>query len=232
MRAKHALVPILILGSIALPGILGCGQPTAAGTGASPSGTEVSLPPPSTDGEMSLEQTLAKRRSIREFARQDLTLEQIGQLAWAAQGITKPDTGFRTAPSAGATYPLELYLLTKDGVFRYVPKGHKLARVSTDDKRAALARAASGQGSVSGAPLDFVITGVYARTSAKYGDRAERYVVLEAGHAAQNIHLQAVALGLGSVSVGAYTDEAVSKVLDLPADEIPLYIIPVGHPAG
>jgi len=230
MRAKHALVPILILGSIALPGGLGCGQPTAAGTAAS--GTEVALPPPSTDGEMSLEQTLAKRRSIRQFARQDLTLEQIGQLAWAAQGITNPDTGFRTAPSAGATYPLELYLLTKDGVFRYMPKGHKLARVSAVDKRAALARAALGQGSVSGAPLDFVITGVYARTSAKYGERSERYVVLEAGHAAQNIHLQAVALGLGSVPVGAYTDEAVSKVLDLPADEIPLYIIPVGHPGG
>jgi SagB-type dehydrogenase family enzyme len=230
MRAKHALVPILIVGSIALPGGLGCGQPTAARTGVG--GTAVPLPPPSTDGEMSLEQTLAKRRSIRQFQRQDLSLEQIGQLAWAAQGITKPDTGFRTAPSAGATYPLELYLLTKDGVFRYVPKGHKLARVSADDKRAALAQAAYGQESISGAPLDFVITGVFARTSSRYGDRAERYVVLEAGHAAQNIHLQAVALGLGSVPVGAYTDEAVAKVLNLSADETPLYIIPVGHPAG
>jgi SagB-type dehydrogenase family enzyme len=229
MKARLMLIPILVVGAISLPGGLGCGQPTAAG-GAS--GTEVALPPPSTDGEMSLEQTLAKRRSIRQFAREDLTLEQIGQLAWAAQGITKPDSGFRTAPSAGATYPLELYLLTKDGVFRYVPKGHKLARVSADDKRAALARAALGQGSVSSAPLDFVITGVYARTSSRYGDRAERYVVLEAGHVAQNIHLQAVALGLGSVPVGAYTDDAVPKVLDLSPDEVPLYIIPVGHPAG
>jgi len=229
MKAKLILVPILIAGAISLPGGLGCGQPTPAGGGAV--GTEVALPPPSTDGEMSLEQTLAKRRSIRQFRPQDLTLEQIGQLAWAAQGITKPDTGFRTAPSAGATYPLELYLLTKDGVFRYIPKGHKLARVATEDKRAALARAAYGQGSVSGAPLDFVITGIYERTSARYGDRAERYVILEAGHVAQNIHLQAVALGLGSVPVGAYTDEAVSEVLDLSADETPLYIIPVGHPA-
>ncbi|UCC68624.1 MAG: SagB/ThcOx family dehydrogenase [Armatimonadota bacterium] len=227
MKAKLLLVLIVIAGTVCLPGGLGCGQPTT------PRGaTELALPPPSTSGEVSVEQALGKRRSIRQFRRQDLTLEQIGQLAWAAQGITKPDTGFRTAPSAGALYPLELYLLTRDGVFRYVPKGHKLVQLAEADKRGDLARAALGQPWVSAAPLDFVISGVYARTRAKYGDRAERYVILEAGHVAQNIHLQAVALGLGSVPVGAYTDEAVSKVLDLSAEETPLYIIPVGYPAG
>ena len=230
MTVKTLLLPMLVAVAISLPAGLGCGQGTPSGT--SPGAEEVVLPPPTTAGEMSVEETLAKRRSIRHFRPQDLTLEQVGQLAWAAQGITKPDTGFRTAPSAGALYPLELYLVKRDGVFHYVPKGHKLARISGEDKRADLARAALGQSFVGAAPLDFVITGVFARTSRKYGDRAERYVVLEAGHVAQNIHLQAVALGLGSVPVGAYKDDAVAEVLGLSADETPLYIIPVGHPAA
>jgi SagB-type dehydrogenase family enzyme len=230
MRAK---IPFLLLVSLCatwLLGGLGCGQ--AASRQSAATAAEVVLPTPRTTGEMSIEETLAKRRSIRQFRAQALTLEQVGQLAWAAQGITKPETGFRTAPSAGALYPLELYLVKADGVFRYVAEGHRLAKLSSDDRRQALSQAALGQGSVRSAAVDFVITGVYQRTRARYGPRAELYVHLEAGHVAQNIHLQAVALGLGSVPVGAFRDKAVVNVLDLPADETPLYIIPVGRPGG
>jgi len=207
---------------------LGCGHP-ADSSGAVP---EVSLPAPATVGKMSVEEALAKRRSVRRFAAKDLTIEQIGQLAWAAQGITEPSRGLRTAPSAGATYPLELYLVKADGVFHYLPRGHKVEQQSSQDRRADLADAAHGQGSVKGAPVSFVFAAVYERTRARYGDRAERYVHMEVGHAAENIHLQAVALGLASVPVGAFDDEAVAKVLSLPADQAPLYIIPVGYPSG
>jgi SagB-type dehydrogenase family enzyme len=205
---------------------LGCGRP-AASSGAP---TETALPAPTTVGKMSLEEALAKRRSVRQFAAKDLTIEQVGQLAWAAQGITAASRGLRTAPSAGATYPLELYIVKADGVFHYLPQGHRLARLSSQDLRPGLSEAALGQGSVRQAGADFVIAAVYERTRARYGDRAERYVHMEVGHAAQNLHLQAVALGLASVPVGAFDDQAVAKALSLPADQAPLYIIPVGHP--
>jgi SagB-type dehydrogenase family enzyme len=179
---------------------------------------------------MSLTEAIAKRRSIRDFAPDPLSLEQISQLAWAAQGITEPTRGLRTAPSAGALYPLELYLLTKDGVFHYLPQGHKLIQLSDADRRGDLSKAALDQSSVAQAALDIVIAGVFSRTEAKYRERARQYVYIEAGHVGQNIHLQAVALGLGSVSVGAFRDQAVSEVLALSADQTPLYVIPVGHP--
>lgn len=215
----------LICVAVLVAGALGCSQTAAPGG----SEAEIALPPPHTESDFSVEEALAQRRSIRQFTREELTVQEIGQLSWAAQGITKPETGFRTAPSAGATYPLELYLFTEDGVFHYVPDGHKLVGVSGTDERRALAAAALGQPWVAEAPLDFVITAVCERTSGKYGDRAERYVHMEAGHVAENIHLQAVALGLGSVPVGAFRDAEVGALLDLPSGESPLYIIPVGH---
>jgi len=230
MRARLLLLLVLLAAGLCLPGTLGCEQ--AAPSRGGGAAAEVSLPPPRTTGQMSLEEALAKRRSVRQFRARDLSIEQIGQLAWAAQGVTRPETGFRTAPSAGALYPLELYVLTREGGFHYVPKGHKLVQIFRGDKRAELMRAAFGQGFVAAAPLDIVITGIYTRTRAKYGARAERYVHLEAGHAAQNIHLQAVALGLGSVPVGAFEDTAVAQALSLSSDETPLYIIPVGYPAA
>ena len=227
MNVKVLLLSSLVAAGLCLPGTVGCGQPGTPQS-ASPK-TEIALPAPKTEGEMSLEETLAKRRSIRQYQAQDLTLEQLGQLAWAAQGITN-ERGFRTAPSAGATYPLELYLLTKDGVFRYLPAGHKLQQFSDQNLRRELAAAALEQEWVRFAPLDIVITAVYERTRRRYRDRAERYVILEAGHAAENILLQAVALGLASVPVGAFSDEDVSKLLGLSPEEAPLYIIPVGVP--
>lgn len=192
---------------------------------------EIILPQPITKGKVSLEEAIFKRRSQMEFQRKDLSLEQIGQLLWAAQGITAKRGGFnfRAAPSAGALYPLELYALTKDGLYHYIPEGHKLENLLDKDLRGDLADAALGQGSVASSALDIVICAVYERVTSKYGQRGVRYVHIEAGHAAQNIHLQAVALGLGSVPIGAFSDEGVQKTLGLPKDHEPLYIIPVGY---
>jgi SagB-type dehydrogenase family enzyme len=191
----------------------------------------VDLPQPTLKGTMTVEETLARRRSVRSFTPEPLTVEELGQLVWAAQGITESSTGHRTAPSAGALYPIELYVVTSDGVYHYVPQGHKLRLLNETDLREAVARAAGGQSSVREAAADFVVTAVYARTAAKYREHWKKYVHIEVGHVGQNIHLQAVALGLGSVSVGAFNEERLKSVLSLPADHEPLYIIPVGHPA-
>jgi SagB-type dehydrogenase family enzyme len=188
-------------------------------------------------GDMTLEEAIAARRSIRDYTGQPVTLAEVGQLLWAAQGITS-ERGARSAPSAGGTYPLEVYLVAGDveglppGVYRYRPKSHDLMEWSAEDRRAALAVASLNQAWVRTAAVDVVITAVYARTTQTYGERGVRYVHLEAGHAAQNLCLQAVALGLGSVVVGAFYDEEVQRVLELPADHEPLYVIPVGRPAS
>jgi SagB-type dehydrogenase family enzyme len=190
------------------------------------------LPPPTFVGESTLEELLARRRSIRNFDDVPLTLEELGQLLWAAQGITH-DRGFRTAPSAGALYPLEIYAATEEGVFHYQPQGHQLRVTSRQDLRAALYRAALRQEAVRQAPAVIVLCAVYGRTAAKYGDeRSPRYVHMEVGHAAQNLLLEAVNLGLGAVPIGAFSDEEVQKVLGLPSDHAPLYLVPVGHPGG
>ena len=149
---------------------------------------------------------------------------------WAAQGITDPERGFRTAPSAGATYPLEIYLVAPQGHFRYIPLGHRLEQLSRKDLRGSLARVAGNQEYIRDAALDVVITAVFSRTSKKYGERAVRYVHLEAGHAAQNMLLQATALGLGSVPIGAFNDEKIRQLLGAPDDHDPLYILAFGNP--
>lgn len=188
------------------------------------------LPAPRQDGPLSLEAALQRRRSIRSFTREPLRQEQIGQLLWAAQGITNAE-GFRTAPSAGALYPLECYVATETALFHYEAVGHRLTQRIAGDQRDALAAAALGQSAVGDAAVVIVISAVHERTARKYGaERARRYAVLEAGHAAQNVLLQAVALGLGAVPIGAFTDREVSALLRLPDGEAPLYLIAVGHP--
>jgi len=193
------------------------------------SGEGIALPTPQRKGGMSLEATLAHRHSVREYAERPLTWEEIGQLLWAAQGITS-EWGGRTAPSAEALYPLEIYVATPADVYHYLPHGHRLEMISSSDVREALWRAALLQNWVREAPAVFVIAAVYERTEREYGSRAERYVELEAGHACQNLLLQAVALGLGAVPVGAFYDEQAQSALGLPSDHRPLYLIPVGHP--
>lgn len=193
----------------------------------------VSLPPPPAAGTMSLEETLAHRRSVREFAPGALGLTEVSRLVWAAQGITAPER--RTAPSAGATYPLEVYLVAGNvdgltaGIYRYRPAQHRLDKLADGDIRAPLATAAVNQQWISKAALVVVIAAVYERTTARYGKRGERYVHMEAGHAAQNLLLQGTALGLGATTVGAFNDTEVSHLLRLPAGVMPLYLIPVSR---
>jgi SagB-type dehydrogenase family enzyme len=190
----------------------------------------VKLPASLRQGRMSVEEAIARRRSVREFTPDVLTEQELSQLLWSVQGITNP-AGYRAAPSAGALYPLEIYVATPSGFYHYDVREHRLTRRSDRDLRPAICRAALEQEAIRQAPADFVITAVYARTERKYGEgRGPRYVHLEAGHAAQNLLLQAVALGLGAVPIGAFHDDAIQKALALPADHMPLYVIPVGHP--
>jgi SagB-type dehydrogenase family enzyme len=181
-------------------------------------------------GHMSLEDVLSKRRSVRAFTERPLSEDEILRLCWAAQGITHP-AGFRTAPSAGALYPLKLYVATAAGFFAYDPPHHRLVRRGAADLRAAMQWAALSQEAVGRCPTVFVLGTVSARTAARYGSRAQRYVHLEAGHAAQNLLLEAVAHGLGAVPIGAFDDGRMREVLDLPRDTDVLYLIPVGEPA-
>lgn len=223
------MLKMLIKAALAMSLLAGCVAKPEERANASPVVEEIALPAPTLRGEMSLEETLALRHSVRSFTAESLTLAEIGQLLWAAQGITR-DWGGRTAPSAGALYPLEVYVATADGLYHYVPQGHKVRVESTADLRQALWRAGLKQSAIRQAPVVFVITAVYARTEGKYGARAERYVELEAGHAAQNLLLQAVALGLGGVPIGAFHDDQVQSALSLPTDHAPLYLIPIGRP--
>jgi len=190
----------------------------------------VDLPEPQKEGTMSVEEAISKRRSVRRFADRELSMEQVSQLAWAAQGITDPQRGFRAAPSAGATYPLELYLVKSDGTYHYIPAEHRLMRMYSEDVRGPLADASLGQAAVREAALNVVIAAVFERTRARYGSRADVYVYTEAGHVAENLHLQAVALGLGSVPIGAFRKAAVAEALGLPQDHEPIYIISIGYP--
>ncbi|MEM2933964.1 MAG: SagB/ThcOx family dehydrogenase [Methanocellales archaeon] len=197
-------------------------------------GSVIKLPNPRYDGEISIEAGLLRRRSIRAYSGGDLKLEEISQLLWAAQGITSP-LGFRTAPSAGALYPLELYLAAGDvedidkGVYKYISKEHALIKILDGDVREELASAAVNQRYVSEAAVDIVFSAVYERTMIKYGERGRRYVHMEAGHAAQNVYLQAISLNLGTVVIGGFLDEKVKMILNM--QEEPLYIMPVGRKA-
>jgi SagB-type dehydrogenase family enzyme len=181
-----------------------------------------------------VESTLAKRRSVRRYSGEPLTLAEISQLLWAAQGITH-FRGFRTAPSAGALYPLEVYIVVGkvtalgEGIYKYDPHGHGLLKIVEGDQRTALDRAALNQQVVKNAPAVIVLCAVYRRVTVKYGQRGMRYVFMEAGHSAQNVCLQAVSLNLGTVTVGAFNDGQVKKILQCPTDEEPLYMMPVGR---
>lgn len=195
----------------------------------------VALPEPKRKGARSVEDALARRRSIREFADEPLTLAAVSQLVWAAQGVTG-SRGRRTAPSAGALYPLELYIVAgnvtglRPGVYRYEPRRHRLVLHAKDDLLSALADAALEQEWVAEAPAIVVLGAVYQRTVRKYRRRAPRYVHMEVGHAAQNVYLQAVALDLGTTMVGAFRDAPLARLLDLPEDVVPLGLMPVGKP--
>ena len=207
---------------------------------------EIKLPEPVKDSDTSIEEALLERRSIRRYKDDPLTLAEVSQLLWAAQGITA-HWGGRTAPSAGATYPLEVYVVVgnvcdlSEGIYKYKPHGHKLEMVAEGDKRAELCDAALGQRCVRDGAIVIVFSAVYERTTGRYKTpvrdertgasypRGVRYVHMEVGHAAQNVYLEAVSLNLGTVVVGAFSDGEVKKIINMPEEERPLYIMPVGR---
>lgn len=199
-------------------------------------GEAMKLPAANREGKVSLEKAIFERRSVREFRDAPLTLAEVTQLLWAAQGTTSP-SGFRTVPSAGALYPLEIFVLAgkvdglSPGVYRYAPKNHELTLTREGDRRADLCAAALNQASIRMAPAVLVISAVYGRTTGKYGERGIRYVHMESGNASQNISLEAVSLGLGTVVIGAFDDNAVKSVVGM-GEEEPLLIMPVGRPSG
>jgi SagB-type dehydrogenase family enzyme len=209
------------------------GPPSGAPEGAS--AEAIALPEPVLKGQYSLEECLKKRRSVRAYSQAYLTLAEVSQLLWAAQGRTD-GSGGRSVPSAGALYPLEVYLAAARvenlaaGVYRYRPADHSLLLVRQGNRMDELAAAALNQPAIKNAAVSLVIAAVYERTTQKYGERGNRYAILEAGHAAQNFCLQAVALDLGAVTIGAFEDERVKSAVALGSSESPLYILPAGHP--
>ena len=201
------------------------------------------LPSPLTDGTVSVEHALSNRRSHRNFTDEAISAEQLSQILWAAYGITSPVPdrpklrgGFRTAPSAGGLYPFEIYVLVgkvtgvEAGLYKYISQEHKIVRVTGQDLRESLSVASFGQVQIKEAPVSILYAAIYSRMTEKYGDRGrDRFVCIDLGHSAQNIYLQAETLNLGTCAVGGFDDEKVVEVMQLPEEEIPLFIMPVGY---
>ncbi len=191
------------------------------------------LPDPAREGHVSIEEALQLRRSIRSYTDEALSLDELGQLLWAAQGINN-ERGFRTAPSAGATFPLEMFVVINNvdqlqqGIYRYFPEGHRLEFLRDEDVSEPLFRACLSQSMILDGGAVLVFAAVFERTTARYGQRGERYVHNEIGHAGQNVHLQAAALNLGTVVIGAYRDDEVENILQLGDQYRVLYLMPVG----
>jgi SagB-type dehydrogenase family enzyme len=193
------------------------------------------LPEPRRQGAMSLEAALWARHSTRALTRDSISLAEVGQLLWAAQGVNRPDN-HRTAPSAGATYPLELYLLAarvRDlpaGVYHYRPAGHQIELVAAGDRLAEMVSAATRQAWQADAAAVVVFAAVYERAAQRFRERAERYVPMDVGFAGQNVYLEAAALGLATTFAGSFQDSALARIFGLPQDQRPLGLMPVGHP--
>lgn len=220
-RIMHFHIFLVIIPLLAVP----CGA-------VSPQGTEVvKLPPADTSGGVTLTQALSKRRSCSAYTDQPLTLEQVGQLCWAAQGITEPEKGLRTAPSAMTLFSIHVYVVDTKGVHEYLPKEHALKTLRTENILEQLRALPPRPANLGGAPVVMVLGLNLAPLEARVGPRAERYAFMEAGHVAQNVLLQATALGLGSVPVGGFDEAKMTELLKLPEGIRPIYLLPLGHPA-
>ncbi|MDH7512507.1 MAG: SagB/ThcOx family dehydrogenase [Clostridiales bacterium] len=249
MSKKICPAVVVVVMFVLLLAMSGFAQEPAAEKSKQGSEAEIiSLPAPQYDGWISVEKAISLRRSVREYVDSPLSISEISQILWAAQGFTRErkdpprmwnpkyewQGGLRTAPSAGALYPMEIYLLAGNvegltkGVYKFIPKNHSLKKVMNVDKRTDLCNAALKQASVEKAAAVIVMAGVYERTSFKYGERAERYVHIEVGSIAENVYLQGMTLGIGTVIIGAFNDKDVKSVLQLPEDEHPLAIMPLG----
>ncbi len=184
-------------------------------------------------GDSELAELLYARRSVRSFSPGEIKKQDVTRALFSAQGVTREDR-FRTIPSAGALYPLELYLVAQNvqdlqaGVYKYLPREHALKPVRQGDKLEDLAQASLGQMWISQAQAAVVVTAVYERVTGKYGARGEQYVHMEAGCAAQSLSLQAAELGLGTTAVGAFHDNQVQKVLGAKDNEVPMLVMPLG----
>lgn len=238
-KGKIILIILIILLGITIAYLV-WPQPTTA-NGQRTVISTVSLPNPVIHGNMSVEQAIQNRRSVRHYTNQSLTLQDVSQLMWAAQGITDKAQNLRSVPSGGQVYPLEVYIIVgnggvtglSEGVYHYNPYNNTLEKTSQSDARSDLSQAANGQAWVKEAPVDIVITGDYNKMVAKYKDETlcTRFVNLEAGHAGENIYLEAEARGLVTVALGSFKDDQVHTVLGLPDNENTIYIYPVGHSA-
>lgn len=205
-------------------------------------GQEIKLPAAKLKGDISLEEALNGRRSERNFIDKPISIDKLGQLLWSVYGVTKPmqqerfGGGFKTAPSAGATYPLEIYAAVKNveglesGLYRYIPSNHSILKVSEGVDPSKLREVSYNQKMVGEAPVVICFAAVFSRTTNKYGDRGrERYVCMDLGHAAQNLYLQSYTLGLGTCAVGAFNDKELHSLLKLSDQEEILYMMPVGY---
>ncbi|GAY26130.1 nitroreductase [Desulfurococcaceae archaeon AG1] len=204
----------------------------------------IDLPAPMLDGDVSVESALANRRSIREYLDEPLTLDELSQILWASYGVSETIYGFKTTPSAGATYPLNIYAVIyprgvitpegkalAEGSYIYEPHSHRLRLVRAGDLSSELYRVCVNQEWVLKAKAVLVFTAVYERTTRRYGERGIRYVWIEVGHAGQNVYLQATSLGLATVAIGAFYDDELRKLIGAGDDEHPLYVMPVARPA-
>lgn len=229
------LISFLILAIIIIPSVFVC-KTEGAISETDSSVNIIKLPKPVFSSKTSIENALLSRRSIRSYKNTPLTLQEISQLLWSAQGISDSSSGFRyrTAPSAGGLYPLEIYVVVgnvtdlMNGIYKYRPITHDLKKIAEGDKRTELFNVALRQTPIQTAPAVIVFSAVFKRTSIKYGSRAERYIYMEVGHAAENLFLQCVSFGLGTVAIGAFNDSGVKATMNMPDNESPLYIMPVG----
>ncbi len=209
-----------------------------AKAGGADGAVSIELPKPTLAGTISLEETMARRRSVRAFGPEPIALEHIGQLAWSAQGVTDAATGYRTAPTAGGTLPVEVDVLLhgvpdlEDGVYRYLPGEHALRRRLVGDRRAAVTDATLNQGFVRDAPVVLALSAVAARTAPKFGAFTDRLIDMEIGHVGQNVSLQAVALGLATVVVAGFRETELAAALQLAEGERPVYLMPIGWPGA
>jgi len=186
---------------------------------------------------MSVAEAIRRSVSRRSYRNEPLSLAQLSQILWCAQGITEPKHGKRASPSAGATYPIEVFVAVghhgvdelAPGIYHYMPESHSIEKTQSGDLRSQLSSAALGQEFLSQAPVNLLLAANYNRTTEHYGDRGRRYVHMEVGHIGQNVYLQAEAMGLATVAVGAFRDDAVAGIFGLPAPLDPLYLMPVGY---
>lgn len=241
-RGRILIIILIILLGILFIYLIWHESPVKSGTVSSRSviGT-FNLPNPQISTKISVENAIQNRHSIRQYTNESLSLQDISQLLWAAQGITNNKTKFRAAPSAGHTYPLEIYIMVgkggvnglEGGLYHYDPLNHRLEKTLNGDLRADFSKAAHGQQWVNDAPVNIIITGVYSKMINKYkdGKLSTRFVDMEAGHVGENIYLEVEARNLATVAIGSFYEDRVMELLHLPANETPLYIYPVGHSA-